>query len=149
MKWRKGARPWPVNAFAAIFVFWGLWELLSGLFDLPSVKLPMQFGEPGSKAESDARIIFLSADFTIVLIPVVVVWGMGSRVARTVVTCLTLVSWGAVFVQLWALLSPDPFEAMLFAKHASIVLAVLLLFRPSADEWMKKKTVLPPPPSWD
>ncbi len=149
MKWRKGPRPWAIHAFAAIFVFWGLWELFSGLLHLPSVKLPTQFGEPGSKAESDARIIFLSANFTIVLIPVMAVWGVGSRVARIVVTCFSLVSWAAVFVQLWALLSPDPFEAMLFAKHATIALAVLLLFRPTADEWLANKTVLPPPPAWD
>jgi hypothetical protein len=149
MKWRTGPRPWPINTFAAILLFWGLWGLLTALSDLASVELPLQIGTPGSKQEEDAKIIFLSANFTIVLIPVIAVWGLGSRFARIVVTVFTIMSWGAVFAQLWALLSPDPFEPILFAKHASIVVAILMLFRPHADQWLRNETVLPPPPAWD
>lgn len=148
MKWRKGPRPWPINAFAAILVFWGLWGLLGGLFDLPSVDLPSQIGAPGSKLEHDAKIIFLSANFTIVLIPVVAVWGLASHVARIIVTFFTLPSWAILFVEMWALLSPDPFNAGDFAEHLSIVVAVVLLFTAAAKEWFHKETVLVPP-AWE
>ena len=148
MKWRKGPRPWPINAFAAILLFWGLWGLLTGLFDLTSVQLPSQIGIPGSKLEQDAKIIFLSANFTIVLIPVVAIWGLASRIARIVVTFFTLGSWAIVFVEVWALLSPDPFNPLDFAEHLSIVVAVVLLFTKVAQPWFREEAVLVPP-AWD
>jgi uncharacterized membrane protein YphA (DoxX/SURF4 family) len=148
MKWRKGPRPWPVNAFGTILVCYGLWGLCTGLLDLSSVELPSQVGAPGSKLDQDAKIIFLSANFTIILIPVVAVWGLASRIARMIVTFFTLPSWAIVFVEMWALLSPDPFNLGDFAKHFSIVVAVLLLFTPAAKPWFREETVLVPP-AWD
>lgn len=130
MRLRTDARPWSVNAYAAILGAAVSWNL--------GVDLQRAFAEPGEAAPI-ALVSRASAAFLIPLIPAAAIWLYGSRVARALVT---IASAGfAIWKVAWALRLglPSTESGVRFAIGLAMNALVLLLYTPSARRWFTAK----------
>ncbi|MET4132488.1 hypothetical protein ABIE62_001623 [Porphyrobacter sp. MBR-155] len=141
MKWRKGSRPWPINVFAVTFLSVGAWQLADNLTKLHRHQIILF----GTEISRDEMIVLLSAQFTILCIPVVAIWLFGSRVARWLITIMT--AWGALtfLMQLDTARLPMTMEMSLldfwnlYGTRMAFLVAVILLFAPDARGWFAHK----------
>jgi hypothetical protein len=138
-------RPWSVHVFAALFASLGVWNLIEGLLDLDLwVRRLGQLGWFG-EANKDLAIVWLSARFTIVGIPVVAIWVFASRVARlfiglTIAYLFLNFVWNGLDV-----LRIGAFYGWLrynFDAHLATILqtiAVVLLFTTESNAWFRSR----------
>ena len=127
MKWRKGPRPWGVHIFAIFLLANGFWTLWTALPDFDLWE--------GSENE----VVGAFTIFTIVLIPVIAIWGFGSRLARALAAIFVAPSLIIASLEIWAALSPDSFNPARLAISVASLVAIALLFHPSAREWFGNK----------
>jgi hypothetical protein len=126
MKWRKGPRPWSVHLFAVILIGAGLWNFV------PLLWLALDEADRGYRI---ALVSVLSAQFSIVVIPVIAIWALASRVAKWLFTLLSIGSFVWLFYKM--LTSDFALEAMIWMLGLGTLThgAVILLFVPSARRW--------------
>lgn len=126
MRVAKGPRPWSIHLFAIILIGAGLWNFIP------------QLGHALKEADQSYRIALvsvLSAQFSIVAIPVIAIWAFASRVAKWLFTVISIGSFGWF---LYATLSSDfGLEHSIWTVALSSLThgAIILLFLPSANRW--------------
>jgi len=137
MKWRRGPRPWAVRVFALAFLAAAAFRLVEGLINLETSAWRLADWMGSLVQSQDAVIVGLFIEFTIALIPIIWIYGIGSRVARwfvlafglykllgfrmlyTITTMLGPISW-------WAYIEP-----------VLIIIALTMLLSPSLGEYLK------------
>jgi hypothetical protein len=132
-RWRSGPRPLVVHAYAVFVsctVIWLFWT------DIP----PFEEWE-----RHEAKVVGIFTVLSIGLIPVLAIWGFGSRFARMLVTIMSAPLALAIFMQIWAAFSPDPFEPLILVHATGWLTVVALLFHRSARKWFENKKELPDP----
>lgn len=146
MKWRRGPRPWSIHLFAILFLAVAIVGLAGGLIRIDDYNyLPIN-PATGEALSRDEKIVFISAEFTIVCIPIVAIWLFGSRVARWIVTTFVLL--GAVFwisqmdEHYWAWVWEGRGETLLaLSTRFGIWIAVFLLFLPPSVKWLRNEQI--------
>ncbi len=139
MNLAKGPRPWSIKIFAAMLLIQGLWELAGGLLSLEDAVTVLAIAIPSLDWNRDLAIVALSANFTIVLIPVVAVWVFASRIARALLTLFALLSLVTAFATLWLLLDARFADWSVLLDGLVTPLAVALLYTPNARAWLRTK----------
>lgn len=139
MKRRKGPRPWPIWTFAIILVLYGIFNLISGLTFLPNQELVLRRQFPSIDWNEDLVIVWVSAQFTIVLIPIIAVWVFASRFAQFMVTIMALVSlpWIGSYLRTAYLYGVTDWVGL--TQAAVVVFAAGLLFLPSSRKWLRQE----------
>lgn len=112
------------------FLASGLWALLSGLGNLAEAQSAYTLAIPWVAWNRDWTIVFLCAEFTVALIPVIWIFLIARPLARVMVTVFGL--W-----KLWALSSSSEFNELV--QIGLISLSILLLFAPDAHRWFEER----------
>ncbi len=136
MKWRSGPRPWAINLFAILLLASSLYSFVANLLALDEFVEIVQYDLPSIAWTQDLAIVWLSALFSIVLFPLVWIWGLGSRVARIVVTVLTLPAWLYLIAHIWIIVTRSVIDIAGLIDNLVVVTAISLLFTPSASQWI-------------
>ncbi len=144
MRVAQGPRPWTIHAFAVLFTAHGLVALIRALGSLELSELTLQAQYPAIDWHRDWVIVWHSAWFSIVLIPVVAVWLFASRLARILVTLMALATLPALyrFSVLLAGDYPAPWQAQAWLgllQNAAAVMAVALLFLGASSRWLRQE----------
>lgn len=135
MTWRAGPRPWPITVFSAVFALTALIALAQALGSLDLFVERLRASASYIEWDRDRAIIFASARFTIVLIPIIAVWGFASHIARILVTFMTIPSVAALGSLLFLMAVGEAVDAWLFTGSLLRVAAVALLYTRSAAPW--------------
>lgn len=139
MKRIRGPRPVSIRIFAALFLFIGLSGLLDGLTGLPAAQkmLGERFG--WISWDREWTIIALSAQFTISLIPVTLIYLFASRFARWLMVIFGMLKLGLL------VLHPELAAAELSLRPMSIippvilVIAIGMLFTAGPNAWFRNR----------
>ncbi|MEO0590335.1 MAG: hypothetical protein AAFZ11_07205 [Pseudomonadota bacterium] len=136
MSAERGPRPWPIHAFAGILCVAATVKLVRGLLDVEAQTFALQRTYPTLEWNNDLAIVLMSADTTIILIPVVAVWMFRSRIARILVTVMAIPTvWLLVQFAFLGLGVSGP----LLADSGLRLLAVALLYTPAASAWLRSE----------
>lgn len=138
MRLAKGPRPWPIWAFAGLLIGEGLLSLLHGLGSLEVQLLMFQSQWPGFGWSRDWVIVWFSAWFSIVLIPVVALVGFASRIARILVTIMALIASPAAVIH-GASLAQGEQSWVAFLSASAVLIAAGLLYLPPASRWLRQE----------
>ena len=144
MKLASGRRPWSIHAFAVLFTAQGLFALVRALSSLELSQLTLQAQYAAFDWNRDWVIVWHSAWFSIVLIPVVAIWLFASRLARLLVTVMALTTLPAIF-RFSALLAgdyPPIWQAQAWiglTQNAAAVTAVALLYLGPSSQWFRQE----------
>lgn len=140
MKIARGPRPWSIWAFGIILVLYGLFNLVSGLVELEAQQRLLNQQFPQFAWNTDWTIVWVSAQFTIVLIPVAAVCVFASPVARWLVTAMALVSlpWIASYIRTGFLYGVVDWVGLVQASV--VVVAAGLLFLPASSRYLRQET---------
>lgn len=135
MKWRKGPRPWSIKIAALAFLFAAAWRLLDHLLNPIAGWVLYSERFSGIDWTNDLVIIASFTEFTIALIPIVWIYGLGSRIARWVVTLFGIYklipySWSVELVLFTIEAKP-----LLLVPVAATVLALAMLYVPPSFRW--------------
>lgn len=144
MKWRKGPRPWSIRLFALAFLFAAMWRLLDHLLNPLSAWFLYSERFPQIEWTGDLVIVASSAEFTIALIPIVWIFGLGSRVARWIVTLFGIYkllpySWSPDLI-LFSIES----NPLLLVPFLATVLALVMLYVPASGRWFDRSREVAP-----
>lgn len=141
MKVARGPRPWSIWSFAVILTLYGLFNLVSGLTYLSEQEQLLRNQFPRIGWNADWVIVWVSAQFTIVLIPIIAIWVFASRFARIIVTVMALVSlpWLASYARTYSLYGVVDWIGLMQASL--VVMPAGLLFLPSASKWLRQEAV--------
>ena len=137
----RGPRPWPIHAFAVIFLISSLMGLILGLSDLELAQSRFAELQPDWEWDRDLTIIAVSARASIFLIPILLVWVRGRSPARWVIGFFTSLG---LLNALWALTEAGmagEFAAHL-AGHAQTLLTAMALFCAAALLFTPEGTAL-------
>lgn len=93
--------------------------------------------------DRDAAIVWSFSLFSIVLFPLVWIWGLGSRVARIVITVFAIPAVLKLIAFIWLLVTRGLFDPLSVLDSLVVVFAVGLLFTPSASRWLSKEEADP------
>jgi len=134
MKIAEGRRPWSIHTFAGIVCVAATVKLVRGLTDVEAQTIALQRAYPTLEWNNDLAIVLMSAETTIILIPVVAVWMFRSRVARILVTVMAIPTvWLLAQFAFLGLGASGP----LLADSVLRVIAVALLYTPAASAWFR------------
>ena len=138
MKWREGPRPWTIWGFVLAFMVAASFQLIQNFANplLASMRYSDRF--PAFEWTHDWVVVASSAEFTIALIPVIMIFGFAFRFARIFVAifgALKLLphAWDFDLILLSIELRPS-----LLVPPAAILLAICLLYSPTANRWLRK-----------
>lgn len=126
MKLARGPRPWAVRIFALVLAGSGLWNF--------AIALGPALAEP-DEGYRIALVSALSAQLSVVIIPVAAVWFLASRIAKWLMTAVSAVS--AVWTTMQTIRLPDfgPDQILWLLTIWTMHSLVVLLFTPSARRW--------------
>ena len=136
MKWRKGPRPWTITVFALAFLAGALLRLIEGLWNLPNAAWRMADWLGPLAQSQDAVIVALFTEFTIALIPVVWIYGLGSSVARWIVLGFGLYKLLGFRMLFTITTMLGPIAWWVYIEPLLIILALAMLLSPSAGEFL-------------
>ena len=139
MTWRPGPRPWAITAFAAAFAFTAIIALAQALGSLDEFTERLRDTASFIEWDRDRAIIFASARFTIVLIPIIAVWGFASHIARVLVTFMTIPSLTTIASLLFTMAMGETVNIALLGNALLRVGAVALLYTKWAAPWFAKE----------
>jgi len=145
VKVARGPRPWTIHVFAIITLAIGLWSLIEVLLDLDFHTRIMERRLPQIAWSEDFTIVFASARFTIVCIPVVAIWGFANRIARWLVFVMTGYGFFIFLRSFLDILPTGGLEGWLYYNwppHLSTILLTLgtgLLFTQQSNLWFRSK----------
>ncbi len=139
MRLAKGPRPWSIWLFGILMAGYALFGLVSGLLllDLQESTLRSQF--PQFSWDRDWAIVWVSAQFTIVLTPVVAVCLFASSVARLMVTAMALISLPRIGSYANTIYLHRLTDWVSLSQALIVVIAACLLYFPSASAWLRQK----------
>lgn len=138
-------RPWPVHAFAIGIGGFAIYNLVSGLLLIDPWISELNRTFPEIAWNRDSVIVALSTRFTIVMIPVVAIWGFGSRLARLLVAIMVVLTLPSAGFQVY-----DRFEMGILIWGRTVFFTIIvmvltaLLFKPSARRWFSKEREIDP-----
>ncbi len=144
MRLAKGPRPWSIHVFAVLFTAQGLLALTRALGSLELSELTLQAQYAAIDWNRDWVIIWHSAWFSIVLIPVVAIWLFASRLARVLVTIMALTTLPAIY-RFSVLLAGDylpSWQAQAWLgllQNGAAVMAVALLYLSISSKWLRQE----------
>jgi hypothetical protein len=147
VKIAKGPRPWTIHAFAAIVIAIGLWNLIEVLLEPDFHTHAMQRRLPQIAWIEDFTIVFASARFTIVCIPVLAIWMFASRIARWLVTIMIGYRFLMELRSFFDILPSGGLDGWLYYNWPSPLSTILLtvgaslLFIPQSNLWFRSKRV--------
>lgn len=95
--------------------------------------------------QQSTKVVATFSGLTIGLIPVLAIWGFGSRFARMLVTIMSVPLLLVILMQIWAAFSPDPFKPLVLAHSTGWLAVVALLYHSSGRRWFDNKKELPDP----
>ena len=126
MRIARGPRPWSIWLFSVILIGFGLLNFI------PQLLIALDEPDQGDRV---ALVSVLSAQFSIVAIPVFAVCVLASRVAKWFFTLLSIVS--VIWMLYPLLVSPtrSDYSISFFAIGLLTHSLFILLFLPSAKEW--------------
>lgn len=139
MKPASGPRPWSIRIACLLLLVIGSWTLWIGLRDLFTAQGVFMERFPWWSWNRDWTIVALSAEFTIALIPVALIYVYARNVARWLVTVFGSIKMYVLLasvVHYW-----ERFEVLLtpLLVEAGIYLLVIgLVFTPGAYRWFAK-----------
>jgi hypothetical protein len=145
VKIARGPRPWTIHVFAAIVIAIGLWSLIEVLLELDFHTHRLQRRLPQIAWSEDFTIVFASARFSIVCIPVVAIWAFGSRIARWLVTMMIGYQFFSLLWDGLTILRAGGLDGWLYYNWPSHLTTVLLtvgiglLFTPPSNLWFQSK----------
>ena len=138
-------RPWPIHAFAIGFGGFAIYNLVYGLYSIELWIADLSQTYPEVDWDRDSVIVALSARFTIVMIPVVAIWGFGSRIARILVAAMAVLSLPGAAFQVYDRLDMG---ILIWGRTVVFTLIVVvltaLLFTPPARRWFAKEPDIDP-----
>jgi len=143
MKWRKGPRPWTINLFAILLLASSVVGLIWSLMTIDQTVETLKFDLPAFNWDRDAAIVWSFSLFSIVLFPLVWIWGLGSRIARIVITVFAIPAALKLIAFIWLFVSRGFFDPLTVLDSLVVVSAVGLLFTPSASRWLSKEEADP------
>lgn len=143
MKWRHGPRPWTINLFAFLLFGSSLVGLIWSLMTIDQTVELLKIDFPAFAWDRDAAIVWSFSLFSIVLFPLVWIWGLGSRIARIVITVLAIPAALKLTGFVWLLVTRGVFDPLGLLDTLVVLVAVGLLFAPSASQWLGKEEVDP------
>lgn len=136
MKLATGTRPWSIRIACALLLTMGGWTLWIGLRDLFTAQGIFMERFPWWAWNRDWTIVALSAEFTIALIPIVLIYGFARPIARWLVSVfggikiyLLLATVADYWERVDVILTPLVIEAALY------LVVIGLLFTPGALRW--------------
>lgn len=140
MRLAKGPRPWPIWLFGVILLLYGLFNLVSGLMFLEEQQTILERQFPQIVWNEDWTIVWVSAQFTIVVIPITAVCVFASPFAKWLMTAMALVSlpWIASYVQISILSGVVDWVGLVQASV--VVVAAGLLFLPASSRYLQRDT---------
>jgi hypothetical protein len=127
-------RPWPIRAFAVLFVMQGLITFVAALTDLPATQAGWTATIPALTITRDLAIVASSARLSIVLIPVALAWWRRARLVRWLVPAMVVLR-----VSL-ARTDTPPVEWLTLALA---LVATICLFTPGARRWFAGANAAP------
>lgn len=140
MKLAKGPRPWPVWAYAVSAAVFAIYNLIYSLTSLETSQLIWESFLPEIEWNRDLVIVAVSARFTIVMIPVIVIWSFASRIARILAVLMWLQSVpGGIYLSISHIESASPIWTWPIWWLVGFGVLVLILFLPRSNRWFKNK----------
>lgn len=130
-------RPAPIRIFAGIFLALAILALLRGLTDLPAAVAAYAQQLPQMAWDTDRAIVMLSASFTIACIPVALVWFFASRFARWLVAIMVALRLTGMPVLMTGAVAMRPEALIGVVSTALSLIAVIMLFTPTASAWFQ------------
>ncbi|MEM1051048.1 MAG: hypothetical protein AAGI28_03035 [Pseudomonadota bacterium] len=139
MKIAEGARPWPIVAFGMLLTTYGIFNLIAGLSFLENEEMVLRNQFPDLPWNRDWVIVWVSAQFTIVLIPIVAICAFASRFARILITAMALVSlpWIWSYARTFQLYGVIDWVGLM--QSLTVVIAAGLLYLPASSRWLRQE----------
>lgn len=139
MKFAQGPRPWSIWVYAALSLLMAAWSIVIALIDPNPDSGLIGLATGDVLSSRDSAIIGASARFTIMLIPVALIWFYALNFAR-VMTIVVTVIWavGSTFM-LADVLTISALAVYVTISVSPRMLIVGLLVTPSANGWFAKK----------
>jgi hypothetical protein len=144
VRFKEGPRPWPIWLFAGAFLTAAAIRLLAGLAALDSAKLRLFGGSDITVYSDDAAIVALASEFTIALIPIVWIFGIGSWFARWFVLAFGLIRLFGFRDLPVDLLAGRPLAPHQLIEPPLIVVALACLLLPAAAPWFRRQPEIDP-----
>ncbi|WP_126665490.1 hypothetical protein [Croceibacterium ferulae] len=126
--------PWPIRAFAVLFVVQGLIAFAVAMADVPRAQAGWAATFPDLTVTRDFAIVASSARLSIVLIPVALAWWRRARLVRWLVPAM---------VALRLLLARSGMPAAEWLTLALALAAAACLFTPGARRWFARASAAP------
>ncbi|UAB78419.1 hypothetical protein INR77_01350 [Erythrobacter sp. SCSIO 43205] len=143
MRIAKGPRPWSIRISCALLLLlacWTLWIHLRDTRTLQGLRIEQFPQVPWSE---DFAIVSAFTEFTIALIPIVLIAIYAKRFARVLVSVFTVIKVALIGMTLWSYYEQiGRFFAELLWEPALLLLCVALLYLPSASRWFKGQDAL-------
>lgn len=139
MKRIRGPRPACVRIFAALFLFIGLSGLLDGLTHLPAAQQMLSERFRWISWDREWAIIALSAQFTISLIPVTLIYLFASRFARWLIVIFGIMKLSLLVLHPELAAAELHLRPMFIIPPVMMVIAVGMLFTAGPNAWFKNK----------
>jgi len=130
---RREPRPITVNLFALILLAIAGLNLGSALFDLPAQEEALKALGLGLEWNRDWTIVASSAWFTVELIPIALIWLLGSKFARWLLVSMAIIKSILMFGNLPMLYAAPG----LLAGNLLAMGAIALLFTRDANRWFE------------
>ncbi len=126
---RQGRRPRAIKAFTALFLLQAAVSFWHQMAHLAETEATLASFIPRLAIDRDLAIVVTCARLTIAVIPVALIWFLGSRVARVLVM---------LFVAVRLFTIPYAPSVEWVASLTMAVAAALVLLSPSAAGWFRK-----------
>ena len=138
MKLARGPRPRAVVAFVVYLLLNALWAYVQrlGRLDQPLALHGYVFNPA---TDHDLMIVTFSAQLTIVLIPLAMIWFLASNLARWLVTITSLVTAPLLVMQLWPLFQQGVINVANLLLALVPQFAFLLLFTRDGARWFARE----------
>ena len=134
-----GPRPWPIWAFGILLTAYALFNLTAGLMFLDNQELVLRRQFPSLPLTRDWVIVWVCAQFTIVLFPITAICVFAKRFAKFLVSAMALVSLPWVWSYLRTFQQYGIMDWVGLSQSLVMVLAAGLLYLPSASRWLKQE----------
>lgn len=141
MTFAYGPRPWSIWLFGILLALYALFSLVSGMLFLDEQEAILRLQFPQFEWSRDWAIVWVSAQFTIVLIPLFAICLFASSVARLMVTAMALVSAPWIGSYLWTAYNYGQTDWVALVQALLVVFMAGLLYVPSVSLWLRQERV--------
>ncbi|MEP3052024.1 MAG: hypothetical protein ABJP48_04700 [Erythrobacter sp.] len=140
MSWMIGGRrPWTIRLFAIAFLSAAAIDYVQGLSAISTLQMAYTQQFPWFDWTRDWAIVALSAMFSIAAIPVAMILMRAIRIARWLVTVFSIFKLLSLPQMIMEWVSLPHVSLLHLASPLLTLVAVVLLFTPSANRWFAQK----------